>query len=122
MAYYLVHAQAKNEKLAELKDRLDNGEIRAMRPFGQALDGSLRGAKVLASGEISWEELDYCSPPLAMERAAVLDDYFTGLSVEKVTKGEGWQHLKGLPSLWDKLELSEIPTGQNDETKTSQES
>jgi hypothetical protein len=47
-----------------------------------------------------WEENDYCSPPLAMERASVLDEYFTYLSVEKVAKGKGWERSDHLHSLW----------------------
>ena len=35
-----------------------------------------------------------------MERAAVLDEYFTDLSVEKVAKGKGWERIDHLPSLW----------------------
>jgi len=42
MAYYLVKAKARTELLDELKARLDGGEIRVMRPFGTALDYSLK--------------------------------------------------------------------------------
>jgi hypothetical protein len=31
-----------------------------------------------------WSEEDYCSPPLAMEREAVLDRYFTDIKVEGI--------------------------------------
>ncbi|MFN3928754.1 MAG: hypothetical protein ACK4OK_03870 [Thermoflexus sp.] len=47
-----------------------------------------------------WEEEDYCSPPLAMERAAVLDHYFEDLRVERVPAGKGWRQIAGLPALW----------------------
>jgi hypothetical protein len=50
-----------------------------------------------------WEEEDYCSPPLAEERAAVLDDYFEEIEVEKVQKGGGWQQIKNLPKLFPTL-------------------
>ena len=100
MAYYLVQARAIPEKLAELKERLDAQEISPMRPFGQALDYSLKNARLDEQGWAVWEEEDYCRPPLAMERAAVLDDYFTDLTVEAVAKDEGWQRLADLPSLW----------------------
>lgn len=100
MAYYLVRAKALPQKLAELRIRLQSGEIRTMQPFGRALDFSLKNARV--EGEwLVWEEEDYCRPPLAMERAAVLDAYFTELSVERVEKDEGWKRLEELPRLWE---------------------
>ena len=33
-------------------------------------------------------------------RAAVLDIYFTDLTVEKVEKGAGWTRIEGLSELW----------------------
>lgn len=101
MAYYLVKAKADEAQLPELKARLDSEEIRQMRPFGQALDYSLKHARVNEEGWAVWEEEDYCHPPLAMERAAVLDTYFTDLSVEKVERGNGWQQIDQLPNLWE---------------------
>ena len=100
MAHYLVTAEAIPEKLEELKTRLDAGEIVPMRPFGRSLDYSLRNARVDEEGRAVWEEEDYCRPPLAEERAAVLDHYFTGLSVERVAAGDGWERIDELPSLW----------------------
>lgn len=99
MAYYLVRARAKVE-LADLLTRLNSGEIRQMTPFGTALDYALRNARRESDGWIVWEEEDYCRPPLAMERAAVLDTYFTNLSVERVEEGHGWQQIESLPGLW----------------------
>lgn len=100
MVYYLVKARAKAHQLAELKERLDRDEIMALRPFGQALTYSLQHARLDPQGWAAWEEEDYCQPPLAMERAAILDAYFTDLIVEKVQRGTGWQRLDSLPSLW----------------------
>ena len=99
MAYYLVRAKAQND-LQSLKADLDQGEIAQMRPFGTALDYSLRNARLDAEGWVVWEEEDYCHPPLAMERAAVLDRYFRDLSVLKVELGDGWKQIDQLPSLW----------------------
>ena len=101
MAYYLVRAKAKDE-LEVLRARLDSGEIEKMRPFGLALDYSLKNARQDEGDWIVWEEEDYCRPPLAMERDAVLDTYFTDLSVERVEEGKGWQRIDALPSLWEK--------------------
>ena len=100
MAYYLVQAQPVEELLTELRQRLDSGEIRVMRPFGQALHYSLENARLKEDGLAIWEEEDYCVPPLAQERAAILDTYFKELNVEKVEKGKGWQQIESLPNLW----------------------
>ena len=100
MANYIVMATPVLSKMAELRERLDTGEIAPMRPFGPALDYSLQNARQMADGRAVWEEEDYCRPPLAMERAAVLNDYFTELTVKKVAAGEGWQEIQALPSLW----------------------
>jgi hypothetical protein len=99
MAYYLVTATATGD-LGELRERLESGEIRAMRPFGKALHHSLTHARRRPDGRLVWEEEDYCSPPLAMERAAVLDRYFSGVATERVSEGQGWEQVKPLPSLW----------------------
>ncbi len=100
MAYYLVWAKLDESLRQELRERLDSGEIVEMRPFGTALDHSLRNARQQPDGVAVWEEEDYCQPPLAMERAAVLDTYFSGLRVERVEKGDGWAAIDGLPGLW----------------------
>jgi hypothetical protein len=99
MAYYLV--KAKGHDLNKLRAWLDSGEIEKMRPFGHSLYDGLDNARLDPAGWAVWEEEDYCSPPLAMERAAVLDSYFTDLSVERVNEGEGWQKIDHLPLLWE---------------------
>ena len=100
MAYYLVQALPVEELLTDLRQRLDSGEIRVMRPFGQALQYSLENARVKEGGLAVWEEEDYCVPPLAQERAAILDTYFRDLNVERVEKGKGWKQIESLPNLW----------------------
>jgi hypothetical protein len=50
-----------------------------------------------------WIEEDYCSPPLAMERESVLDQYFNDIEVSRVkSEEEGWNMIGEKPSLWDK--------------------
>lgn len=100
MAYYLVQAQPIRELLGELRQRLDSGEISIMRPFGRALQYSLDHARVREDGLAIWEEEDYCSPPLAQERAAILDTYFGELQVDRVEKNKGWEKIESLPTLW----------------------
>ncbi|MBI2845002.1 MAG: hypothetical protein HYX86_00505 [Chloroflexi bacterium] len=102
MAQYLVRARPQWEKLSELRSRLGSGEISKMRPFGRALDYSLRNARQEGQDIAVWEEEDYCRPPLAQERAAVLDHYFANLSVFPVQPGDGWKQIEDLPRLWGK--------------------
>jgi hypothetical protein len=100
MAHYLVTARPIQELLPELRRRLESGEIRQMRPFGSALQYSMDHARTREDGWAIWEEEDYCSPPLDQERHAVLDTYFTELSVERVERGTGWDRIEELPALW----------------------
>ncbi|HLE73444.1 MAG TPA: hypothetical protein VI688_04310 [Anaerolineales bacterium] len=74
-----------------------------MRPFGESLHYSLENARLQKNGIAIWEEEDYCRPPLAQERAAVLDDYFTGLKVERVEEGDGWARISDLPDMFRTL-------------------
>ncbi len=104
LARYLVKARPKKEKLEELRKRVDAGEISRMQPFGRALDYSLRNARVRKyDGLALWEEEDYCSPPLAQEREAVLDNYFDGIETERVEQGQAWKQISELPPLWNLL-------------------
>src|SRR3954453_13241428 len=73
MAYYLVRAKPKPERLAELHSRIEENAFVDLRPFGKALTYSLIEARTQPDGTAVWEEEDYCSPPLSQERAAVLD-------------------------------------------------
>ncbi len=101
MPYYLVKAKVHNDLLTELRSRLDSGEIEQMRPFGKALQYSLKNARLDPQGWAVWEEEDYCNPPLAQERGAVLDTYFTELGVQRVQKGDGWEQIESLPKFWE---------------------
>lgn len=103
MAYYLVRARPKREGLALLEKSLAEKALIGMRPFGKALSAGLSGARIGADGVAVWEEEDYCSPPLAMERAAVLDTYFDDIQVEAVKPGEGWSRIRELPRLFPAL-------------------
>ncbi|OLD02841.1 MAG: hypothetical protein AUJ07_07555 [Crenarchaeota archaeon 13_1_40CM_3_53_5] len=104
MARYHVKGKPRLDRLGELKQRLDSGEVSLMQPFGRALEYSLRNAKMTeAGGAAVWEEKDYCSPPLAQERAAVLNRYFESIETRRVERGEGWNEVSKLPSLWTLL-------------------
>jgi hypothetical protein len=105
MAFYLVRAKPKKELLKSLHDELNSGQISKMRPFGQALQYSLKNARVDTENTdfALWIEEDYCSPPLAMERESVLDRYFNDITVERVeSEEEAWNTINNKPRLWGK--------------------
>ncbi|OFV99542.1 MAG: hypothetical protein A3F68_07110 [Acidobacteria bacterium RIFCSPLOWO2_12_FULL_54_10] len=103
MEYYLVSAIPRLNRMDDLETRLAADEFVQLRPFGPALCGSLRNARLSASGLAVWEEEDYCSPPLAEERAAVLDHYFDQLLTSQVRQGEGWERMGPLRPLFPAL-------------------
>jgi hypothetical protein len=103
MAYYLVTASPREELLGELRDKLTRHAFVGLQPFGRALSSSLRRARRLPDGRVIWEEEDYCRPPLAEERAAVLDRYFDALSTEEVVEGTGWALIGPLPAMFPEL-------------------
>lgn len=106
MAKRFVRAPPKQPRLAELRERLDSGEIEEMEPFGRAMTRALEQARVdPETGEAVWIEEDYCSPPLAMERAEVLDDYFEEITIveDDIDETAGWQQIDGLPGLWEQV-------------------
>lgn len=106
MAYRFVRAEPKRDRMAELRARLDSGEIEQLEPFGRAMTKALDNARFDPdTGEAVWVEEDYCTPPLAMERAEVLDDYFESLTVvdENVDEAAGWQRIEDFPRLWEQV-------------------
>jgi hypothetical protein len=103
MAFYLVSAVPKHGSMEELSIRLARDEFIRMKPFGRALTHALRNARIRCDGVAVWEEEDYCSPPLAEEREAVLDAYFGDLRVQAVSEGEGWERIEDLPRLFPEL-------------------
>jgi hypothetical protein len=100
MAYYLVSARAISDRLNDLEAKLKQRAFVELKPFGRSLTTSLEGARQQPDGTVVWEEEDYCRPPLAQERAAVLDRYFERISVEPVERGSGWQRIAELPPLF----------------------
>jgi hypothetical protein len=105
MAFYLVKAKPRKEGLEGLHGELNSGKISKMRPFGKSLQYSLENARIDTEDTAFalWVEEDYCSPPLAMEREAVLNRYFNDITVEKVkSENEAWSRLKDKPRFWSK--------------------
>jgi hypothetical protein len=103
MAYYLVSARPLIDRMDDLEARLLERAFVDLKPFGRALTASLEAARRLPDGTAVWEEEDYCRPPLAQEREAVLDHYFGDLSVERVERGSGWERIAQLPPLFPAL-------------------
>jgi hypothetical protein len=106
MALYMVKAKPRKELLENLQKDLSSDKILKMRPFGRALQYSLENARIDDKENPDyavWVEEDYCSPPLAMERESVLDQYFNDIEVVRVeSEEEGWNMIKEKPSLWNK--------------------
>jgi hypothetical protein len=103
VAHYLVRARPKQDRLAELEDELRRGAFVRLEPFGREVSRVLADARVQDDGATVWEEEDYCRPPLAQERAAVLDAYFDTIEVEAVGRGDGWSRIEALPRLFPGL-------------------
>jgi hypothetical protein len=103
MTTYLVRAKPKRDLMVQLDNKLQSGKILQMKPFGKALQYGLHNAKIdPGEGYAYWIEEDYCSPPLAMERKAILDQYFDDIGVEKVEESQmGWEMINDKPSLWE---------------------
>jgi hypothetical protein len=104
MAFYLVRARPRKEILENLQQELNSGKISKMRPFGRALQYSLENARIDTENPdyALWVEEDYCSPPLAMERESVLDQYFNDIDIQRVeSEEETWNKINDKPLLWD---------------------
>jgi hypothetical protein len=100
MSIYIVRARMKKE-LSELRKELESGKISKLQPFGETLSYGLKNARVTNERYVLWVEVDYCSPPLAMEKASVLDKYFDNITVEPVrSEEEGWNRINQITQLW----------------------
>ena len=103
MAFYLVSAKPKRGRLDRLEQLLRERAFVNLTPFGRTLHKSLSDARLGEDGLARWEEEDYCSPPLAQERDAVLDKYFDDIDVESVQPDEGWSRINDLEPLFPDL-------------------
>ncbi len=100
MAHYLVFAKPDMKSIKELYEKIMRNEISGIKPFGKAMNHSLRLARIIDENTVAWEEEDYCNPPLAQERAYVLDKYFEILKIEKVKEREGWNRIASKFPFW----------------------
>jgi hypothetical protein len=108
MPYYAVSARPRIEHLGELTARLERGEIARIDPFGPVLSPALANARLRADNTALWEEEDYCIPPLAQERHALLERYFTDIHMAPVAPGAGWRAIAHLPRLFPSLAMDRV--------------
>ena len=94
MAIYRVTARFKPATAEELRRKLDDGTIGAQQPDGQEMVDALHRAVVKDDDTVMWSERCYCQPPLAHERATVLDHYFDDIVAQPI---EGYQEYEGRP-------------------------
>jgi len=100
MTFYLVKAKPKSN-IADLRYDIDHGMIHTLIPFGKSLHYSLENARLDYDDYAVWIEEDYCTPPLAMEKEAVLDRYFEDIKVEVVpSEMDGWNRIKDKRLFW----------------------
>ena len=93
---YRVTARLRPDTATELRQRLDDGSIAAQQPDGQEIVDSLHRAIVTPDGTVQWSEMCFCSPPLAHERATILDHFFDGITTEAI---EDYEQYDGQPFL-----------------------
>jgi hypothetical protein len=95
MAFYLVCARPRGSRLADLRRRLNDGELEALYSFGNSLSVALREARIdPATGDAVWEQEDHDRPPLAQKEVIVLNRYFTDLRVKRVQPTVGWHQIE----------------------------
>jgi len=80
---YKVRARLRPGTEASLLARLTDGTVAAQKPDGAEIVASMERAVVTENGEVVWSETCYCSPPLAHERATVLDHHFDAIETEE---------------------------------------
>lgn len=101
MTFYEVRAKPKNN-ISDLRYDIDHGMIHTLIPFGKSLQQSLENAKVDNNNNAIWIEEDSNDPPLASEREAVLDRYFSDIQIVAIRSEEdGWNKIKNNQSLWE---------------------
>lgn len=91
---YHVRAKFRADTAAAFLAKLTDGTIGKQRPDGPELVASMKRAVVNAKDKIEWTEVCYCEPPLAHERATVLDSHFEDILAEPI---EAHMQFEGRP-------------------------
>lgn len=87
---YHVSASFRTELAGQFLQELGDGSIAAQRPDGAEIVASMNRAVIGANGRTQWSEMCFCDPPLAHERATVLDTYFDDMRIEPVGDYESY--------------------------------
>jgi hypothetical protein len=93
---YRVLARFRTRTAVDFYKKLNDGSIANQRPDGAEIMASMERAVVNQDGGIEWTERCYCDPPLAHERATVLDAYFEDFLIEPV---DAHRNFAGVPFL-----------------------
>ena len=81
---YHVRAKFIEDSAQSFVDKLTDGTVEDQRPDGAEIVASMNRAVVAADGLVEWSEMCFCNPPLAHERATVLDRHFTEITTEPI--------------------------------------
>ena len=81
---YHVRARFRPGTASVFLEKLTDGTIAGQRPDGPELVASMKRAVVNAEDRVEWSEMCYCQPPLAHERATVLDAHFDDIQAEPI--------------------------------------
>jgi len=91
---YRVRARLRPGTEEGLLRRLTDGSVERQKPDGEEIVESMQRAVVTDAGEVVWTETCYCDPPLAHERATVLDHHFDSIETEATG---GYERHQGKP-------------------------
>lgn len=88
---YHVSASFRPEMAGQFLEKLTDGTIGAQRPDGAEIVASMKRAVVAGDGRVEWSEMCFCNPPLAHERATVLDTYFEDMRISPAGEYERYE-------------------------------
>jgi hypothetical protein len=106
---YRVRATLRTQTAEDFYRRLSDGSIASQRPDGAEIVASMERAVVNEDGGIEWTERCYCDPPLAHERATVLDAHFKDFLIEPV---DAYEKFAGVPFMDHLRSLAASATGK----------
>ncbi len=81
---YHVTARFRDNTAADFLTKLTDGSVGNQRPDGPEMVAAMKRAVVSNEGQVEWSEMCFCEPPLAHERATVLDLNFDDIVTEPI--------------------------------------
>lgn len=103
MAYYLISARVKPNRIERLRKALADGSIASRGDSGPALAKALVQARIRPNNTAVWEQEDRFLPPLMQERREILEEFFDDVKFTEVQEGSGWERIARLPRLFYSL-------------------